>query len=518
MNIAGTLINSRYFVERALPSRSFTRDWLARSVSSNVPVHLKFLPSPDDALPAARLERFRAHWARLVEVIDPAVERIHEVAGFQGYTFAAAEQIQGSRLAEYLRAFPALPLEEIVHLVLMAARALESLHPLGLVHKSLGPESLWVLEHYDRIQSVKLGDFCTVEQELLARGDLGRLARSRFIAPEVIAAPASARASADLFSLGRILHWLLGGRSPAPAAADRARAATLRRIVDTATAPEPAKRYQLPAELIEELTRVLSGSTDEREAEAEDARPSRHSTPTPRRQAPKRAHSKAVPGKAKKRAKSARKAAPKAATTRKRRLPSPASRERPVDWGDYPDSFQRLFLEVLRGRGGLYRINRRRDGAYPQKARILDYYKYYAAYQGGAMVSVPANKAGERHFLFQKLLEPVLVRTRLLRRKDWQEAQERFRAAFHDRAAALRAVHPGCASLFAPGREARECTATALRSLFLEYLRFFLRLRSPLIVVVREVQLLDRDSRRLLEGCRSELPGLPVLVLGIGED
>ena len=518
MNIAGTLINSRYFVERALPSRSFTRDWLARSVSSNVPVHLKFLPSPDDTLPAARLERFRADWARLVDVIDPAVERIHEVAGFQGYTFAAAEQIQGSRLAEYLRAFPALPLEEIVHLVLMAARALESLHPLGLVHKSLSPESLWVLEHYDRIQSVKLGDFCTVEQELLAQGGLGRLARSRFIAPEVIAAPASARASADLFSLGRILHWLLGGRSPAPAAADRARAETLRRIVDTATAPEPAKRYQLPAELIEELTRVLSGSNDEREAEAEDARPARHSTPTPRRQAPTRARSKAVPGKAKKRAKSARKAAPKAATARKRPLPSPASRERPMDWGDYPGSFQRLFLEVLRGRGGLYLISRRRDGTYAQKACILDYYKYYAAYQGGAMVSVPANKAGERHFLFKKLLEPLLVRTRLLRRKDWQEARERFRAAFHDRAAALRAVHPGCASLFAPGREARECTGSALRSLFLEYLRFFLRLRSPLIVVVREVQLLDRDSRRLLEGCRSELPGLPVLVLGIGEE
>jgi len=516
LNIAGTLINSRYFVERALPSRFFTRDWLARSVSSNVPVHLKFLPSPDDALPAARLERFRAHWARLVEVLDPAVERIYEVAGFQGYTFAAAEQIQGSRLAEYLRAFPALPLEEVVHLVLLAARALESLHPLGLVHKSLGPESLWVLEHYDRIQSVKLGDFCTVEQELLARGGLGRLARSRFIAPEVITAPASARASADLFSLGRILHWLLarGGRSPAPTAADRARAATLRRIVDTAMAPEPAKRYQLPAELIEELTRVLSGSSDERQAEGEDARPSRRSTPALRQQAPKRAHRKAVSGKAGNRLK----AAEQPRTTRKRHLPSPASRAHPVNWGDYPGSFQRLFLEVLRGRGGLYRISRRRDGAYPQKARILDYYKYYAAYQGGAMLSVPANKARERHFLFQKLLEPVLVRTRLLRRKDWQEAQERFRAAFHDRAAALRAVHPGCASFFAPGREARECTGMAMRSLFLEYLRFFLRLRSPLIVVVREVQLLDRDSRRLLEGCRSELPGLPVLVLGIGED
>jgi len=510
LNIAGTLIDRRYFVERLLPIRSFTRDWLARFVSSNVPVCLKFLPASDQALPAARLERFRAAWGRLREVADPAVERMHELACFQGYTFAACEKIEGTRLAEYVREAAPLAVEEILRLVLMAAGALESLHPLGLVHKSLSPASLWALEHYDRLQGMKLGDFGAVEHELLLRGNLGRLSHGRqFIAPEVFSSPAAARASADIFSLGRILQWLLAaprgpGRLPGGGEG------ILRRIVERATVREPARRYQLPAELIEDLSRVLSGVEGPEEETTRGRGAVRRPDGKARRRLPAKARGC---GKA-------------SGQPRKRRLKvsrvqgsgghqGPVGALRPV-WVPQSGSLQRLFREVLRGRGGLYRVGRRQGEASAEMARILDYYKYYLAYQGGALLSIPA-RPGEKYFLFQKLLEPLLVRTRLLRRQDWQEARERFQTVFRGRAAELRAVRPDCEEILGEnrGRPARKPSPAALRNLLLEYLRFLLGLREPLVIVLRDVRLLDAPSLRLLEASSSVLAGLPVLVLGM---
>jgi hypothetical protein len=510
LNIAGALINRRYFVECSLPSRSFTRDWSARSVSSNVPVRLKFLGSPDRDLPVAGLQRFRAAWARMGTIADPAVERLHEVGGYEGYTFAACEQIEGSRLAEFRRR-ALFTLEEILRLMLMAAGALESLHPLGLVHKSLSPASLWVLEHYERLQAVKLGDFCAVEHELLVRGNLNRLGRAqRFLAPEVLSAPASARASADLYSLGRILQWLMAaprGLGSDPAGRQRA----LRRIAERATAREPARRYQLPAELIEELTRVLSGvPSPQGESIARRVAVRRPAGNTHRRPPAKARGRGQAAGQARKRRPGLSRAAGPSG-------PQGAEGTLRTAWLAHSGSLQRLFREILRGRGGLYLVSRRQGEASAQTARILDYYKYYLAYQGGALLCIPASPGGKDHFLFQKLLEPLLVRTRLLRRKDWQEARERFRAAFGGRAAELLAVHPDCGELLGAsrGRPARKSAPAALRSLFLEYLRFLLSLRSPLAVVLREAQLLDPSSLRLLEASSGALAGLPVLVLGM---
>lgn len=510
MNIAGTLINRRYFVERLLAPRSFTRDWLARFVSSNVPVCLKFLPAPDQDLPTARLERFCAAWGRLREVAAPAVERMHELAGFGGYTFAACEKIEGTRLAEYAREAAPLALEEILRLVLMAAGALESLHPLGLVHKSLSPASLWALEHYDRLQGIKLGDFGAVEHELLARGNLSQLSHGRqFIAPEVFSSPAAARASADIFSLGRILQWLLAaprgpGRLPGGGEG------TLRRIVERATVREPARRYQLPAELIEDLTRVLSGVEGPEEETARGRAAVRRPAGKARRRPPAKARGR---GKASGQARKRRLEVCRAAGSSGRQ--EPAGALRPV-WVAQSGSLQRLFREVLRGRGGLYRVGRRQGEASAEMARILDYYKYYLAYQGGALLSIPA-RPGEEYFLFQKLLEPLLVRTRLLRRQDWQQARERFRAVFRSRAAELQAVRPDCGEILGEDRDrpARKPSPAALRSLLLDYLRFLLGLRKPLVIVLRDLRLMDDPSLRLLEGSSGALAGLPILVLGM---
>jgi hypothetical protein len=496
VDLAGTLINRRYFVEGPLPGGSFTRDWLARSVSSNVPLRLKVLPSPDQDFPPARLERFRAAWARMAAIADPAVERLHEVGGIAGHTFAACELVQGRRLEEQVRGGASFSLEESLRLLLLAAAALESLHPLGLVHLSISPASLWVLQQYDRLQGVKLGDFCAVEHELLVHGSLERIGRCRpFIAPEVLASPASARATADLYSLGRVLRWLLAAGG-GPGSVPPGRLQALRRIVQRATAREPARRYQLPAELIEDLARVLSGVETPEQPRLRRRAAIRH--PAGRAAARRRKPRPPVP-----------RIAGRGGGRQTDGVLRPA-------WVAQSASLQRLFREVLRGKGGLYRVGRRQGEASAETARTLDYYKYYLAYQGGALLSVPARPGGEENFVFQKLLEPLLVRTRLLRRKDWQEARERFRAAFHGRAAELRAVRPDCGEILGVGRgPPARGSAAALRSLFLEYLRFLLGLRRPLAIVLRDVRRLDALSLRLLEDSSGALAGLPVLVLGM---
>jgi hypothetical protein len=280
--------------------------------------------------------------------------------------------------------------------------------------------------------------------------------------------------------------------------------------VERATVREPARRYQLPAELIEDLSRVLSGVEGPEEETTRGRGAVRRPDGKARRRLPAKARGC---GKA-------------SGQPRKRRLKvsrvqgsgghqGPVGALRPV-WVPQSGSLQRLFREVLRGRGGLYRVGRRQGEASAEMARILDYYKYYLAYQGGALLSIPA-RPGEKYFLFQKLLEPLLVRTRLLRRQDWQEARERFQTVFRGRAAELRAVRPDCEEILGEnrGRPARKPSPAALRNLLLEYLRFLLGLREPLVIVLRDVRLLDAPSLRLLEASSSVLAGLPVLVLGM---
>jgi hypothetical protein len=535
LDLTGRLINGRYYAKRPLPRRSFTVDWLARALASGTDALLKLLPRPDAELPAGGLARFRSEWSKLASLSDPHLEKTHEVGNHAGFTFLAAESIHGVVLQDYVQRSGPLAPAAGARVLLQAAKALEYVHQLGLVHKGLNPGNIWLIIHYDEIQDVKLADFCRVEYEYLLGGGRARLAKDEFLAPEVKRSAEAARAASDLYSLGMILTWLLTGRTPKAWPSSLARLPpvhpALLRVLQKAGSAEPSRRYPVAGEMVEDLVRFLQLPADQREGRMpvlpDELEPGLPPAPPRRRARPSTSKKRKAKGpvKSKKtgrvRAAAARRRISKKALheVRERMRRLHAAQGKAIGWLQDIGAFKQLFRDVFDSKGGVHWIARDEESFYTEKLRILEYYRYYARYRGGAMLIIPANRAGERYFLLSRTLGLFRPRQGWLGSEEWPEALEAFRSRFRSYGRTVRGLHPHPEELWAKASRRKEAGGkagpTAMAGLLWKLLSFYSRLRHPLIVVLREAQLLDPDSLRLLEGCRPRLRNAPILILGL---
>lgn len=133
-------------------------------------------------------------------------------------------------------------------------RQVEGLHDLGMVHRCIKPNNILIDEELQPV----LTDLNGVDlQELARRGDY-RL----YAAPEELAGLGTESPTADLYSLGRVLHFLLLGADPSEPTHDippldslEGAPAGLVRIIRKATVRDATIRYQWVSELLADLDR-----------------------------------------------------------------------------------------------------------------------------------------------------------------------------------------------------------------------------------------------------------------------
>jgi uncharacterized protein YjbI with pentapeptide repeats len=131
-------------------------------------------------------------------------------------------------------------------------REVEALHELGMVHRCIKPNNILI----DAELRPVLTDLNGVDlQELAARGEY-RL----YAAPEELTGMGTESPTADIYSLGRVLHFLLLGTDPAPQLQDippldslTAAPVGLVRIIRKATVRDASMRYQWVSELLADL-------------------------------------------------------------------------------------------------------------------------------------------------------------------------------------------------------------------------------------------------------------------------
>lgn len=165
-----------------------------------------------------------------------AVAKLHhpnilEVYDFSGSdsqeAFIVTEFIQGQTLRQYVETTRLEPPEVAAMVVHRIADALAQAHEAGIIHRDLKPENVMVRQ--DGV--LKLMDFGIAK--IIDRDDrmtiTGALVGSpAYMSPEVIEG-LEAGASADVFSLGALLYFLITAQLPFQAANTTA---TLRRILD----------------------------------------------------------------------------------------------------------------------------------------------------------------------------------------------------------------------------------------------------------------------------------------------
>lgn len=186
----------------------------------------------DDAEKAAVDRAVEREFRLLAQLRHPAIESPEDlVPNPQGLAQIFPYEPDAVRLDHWLDEQPDLDLTDRLALFRDVAEGIAYAHEHGLSHRSLSPRRVWIVD--DRgTRRVRLRDWSTVARDPGATGTsvltgadrtqhptsfalLAGTEASAYVAPELRTVPDASGVSADVFSLGCLLHLLLSGRPPA---------------------------------------------------------------------------------------------------------------------------------------------------------------------------------------------------------------------------------------------------------------------------------------------------------------
>jgi eukaryotic-like serine/threonine-protein kinase len=169
--------------------------------------------------------------------------------------FMALELLEGSDLRSTIEARGSLPVDEAVDHVLQVCEGLADAHCRGIVHRDIKPQNIFVTRRANGLPLIKILDF-GISKILTDEGDGSELTGSEimlgtpaYCSPEQLRNPRTVDARTDIWSLGVVLHALLGGGR---AFTGETPAALVAAIIADEPHPLPAS-----ASVPEELGRVI---------------------------------------------------------------------------------------------------------------------------------------------------------------------------------------------------------------------------------------------------------------------
>ncbi|HTQ43545.1 MAG TPA: protein kinase [Polyangiaceae bacterium] len=269
----GSLIGSRYRLDRLLGEGGFAVVWAATHAVTRRRVALKLLKESYAADPLVR-QRFGREARAASAVRHPNVIAIQDVFEEEGgRPVMVMDLLEGETLGERIRRAGALPLEETAAILLPVVSAVECAHSLGIVHRDLKPDNIFLATDpatADAPVVVKVLDFGIAK--LTAReGDAARsggltrtgalLGTPFYMSPEQIFGDGEVDARSDVWSLGVILYECLAGVRPTQADSF---GQVIRIIASDAIVPLEQRKPELPTEVTGIVGKALSFDNEAR--------------------------------------------------------------------------------------------------------------------------------------------------------------------------------------------------------------------------------------------------------------
>jgi serine/threonine protein kinase len=220
----GTVLAGRYEVLRPLDEESLGRVWAARDHKTGGLVQVKVL-LPHLATDPVRFARFGREMTASFLVTHPNTVEVLDYGEEQGVHFLVLEYVAGRTLAQELEKEGRLDPERAALIAAQLATALGAAHQEGIVHRSLAPENVVLLDNAVDGDFVKVRDFGMAkltqempegadgegEGEVTATGL--RVGDPRYMAPEYIAT-GQFDGKGDLYALGGLMFHMVAGRPP----------------------------------------------------------------------------------------------------------------------------------------------------------------------------------------------------------------------------------------------------------------------------------------------------------------
>ena len=290
----GKVIHGKYQIVSMIGAGGMGRVYRARHVLLDKDVAVKFLDR-QLARDADHRERFLREAKAASRIAHPHIVDINDIGHLaDDVIYLVMELLEGQSLADLIAQGPA-PLQRALNITLQASTALARAHELGVIHRDIKPDNIFVTRR-SGADFVKILDFGLA----LVRGQRRLTAAgSVFGSPEYMS-PEQARGqqvsgATDLYSLGCVLFELLTGQPafggevneilnghlfsapPLPSDFIDALPVSVDSVVTRLMAKDPSERFTDAYHLSEELRRMLSQITRTIPLDASSVRPARPS-------------------------------------------------------------------------------------------------------------------------------------------------------------------------------------------------------------------------------------------------
>jgi len=151
-------------------------------------------------------------------MISPHAVKVHGLAVTRGGAPCIVyERLEGETLATRIAREGSLGLAETTDIVRQVSRALSRAHSLGVVHRDVKPDNIFLAVQPDGRSFVKLLDF-GISEKVGPGGKVSErlVGTPEYIAPEVLFGSHMPDARSDLYSLAVVAFECLTGRCPIP--------------------------------------------------------------------------------------------------------------------------------------------------------------------------------------------------------------------------------------------------------------------------------------------------------------
>ncbi len=241
-------------------------------------VAIKILPPGLDETDATFSERFRNEAVAMAKLNHPGLVAVYDFGSTSdGMLYIVMEFVDGTDVAQMMRAQGRLPAEHAMAITAHVCDALKYAHERGIVHRDIKPANIMV--GYDGV--VKVADFglakmsqggesAGITQSGLAMGTM------HYIAPEALTLGVLVDQRADIYAMGVMLYHMLTGGLPqgmfelpsqqVPGLDPRYDA-----IITRALRNDRALRYQTVVELRRDLDAIMAQPVVEVNANARKA-------------------------------------------------------------------------------------------------------------------------------------------------------------------------------------------------------------------------------------------------------
>jgi len=213
--VSSQLFAGRYEILRKLGEGGTAHVYKALDVRSGKHVAVKIIEGPA-AKTATWAQRLLREVDLLKSIRHPNVVEVYDGGRREdGSPYLVMEYLEGETLGQLMRRTSMLPIDMALLIASEIAAGLAASHALGVIHRDVKPDNLFLVEEGSAVRSAKVFDFGFARLQggegLTAKGFI--VGTPEYMAPEqTLHDPTGART--DIYGLGVVLYRMITGSLP----------------------------------------------------------------------------------------------------------------------------------------------------------------------------------------------------------------------------------------------------------------------------------------------------------------